>query len=89
MSIKAFRLHLLDVGAGRKGLVAAGHDDAADRIVSLEVVDGGRDLAKHAEGQRVEHLRAVQLDDADRALAFDDDVLERAHGSPAKLICCG
>ena len=44
---------------------------------------GGCDLAKHAERQRIEHLRPVQLDDADRALAFNDDVLERAHGSPA------
>ena len=64
---EALRLHLLDVGAGGKGLFAAGHDDAADRVVRLEVVDGGGDLAEDAERQRIEHLRPVQRDDADRA----------------------
>ena len=55
---EALRLHLLDVGAGGKGLLAAGHDDAADLVVGLEIVDRGRDLAKHAERQRVQHFRA-------------------------------
>ncbi|MHC2841077.1 hypothetical protein ACVINU_004011 [Bradyrhizobium diazoefficiens] len=83
---EALRLHLLDVGAGGKGLLAAGHDDAADGIIALEIVDGGRNLAEDAEGERIEHLRPVQLDDADRALAFDDDVFERAHAPPTLLI---
>ena len=80
--MKPFRLHLLDVGAGGEGLFAAGEQDAADLVVGLEVVDGGGDLAKHAERQRVEHFRPVQRDDADRALALDNDVFERRHDPP-------
>ena len=79
---EAFWLHLLDVGAGGKRLLAAGHDDAADLVVGLEVVDRGGDLAEHAERQRIQHLRPVQRDDADRALAVDEDVFERAHKPP-------
>ena len=56
--------------------------DAADLVVGLEIVDRGGDLAKHAERQRIEHLRAVERDDADRAFAFDNDVFERAHDPP-------
>ena len=36
---EAFWLHLLDVGAGGEGLFAAGHQDASDLVVGLEVVD--------------------------------------------------
>src|SRR5262249_18343264 len=79
---KAFRLHFLDVGAGGKSSFAAGDDNAADRLVRLEVVDGGRNLLEYAEGERIEHLRPVQRDDTDRAFGFDDDVFERAHGPP-------
>ena len=43
---------------------------------------GGCDFSEYVEGQRIEHFRAVQRDDADRAFAFDDDVFERAHGPP-------
>ena len=56
--------------------------DAPDTVVGLEVVDGGGDFAKHAERQRIEHFRTVQRDDADRALALDNDVFERRHESP-------
>ena len=44
---------------------------------------------KHAERQRVEHFRTVETDDADRALAFDDDVFEAAHGSPRLPMSAG
>ena len=80
---EGFRLHLLDVGAGGKGLFAAGQQDAADVVVGLEIVDGRRDFAKHAERQRIEHFRAVQRDDADRAFALDNDVFEGAMSHPA------
>ena len=50
---------------------------------------GGGDLPEHAERQRIEHFRAVQRDDADRALAFDNDVFERAHAPPRWLIFAG
>src|SRR6266700_2378504 len=76
---EAFRLHFLDVGARREGLFAAGHQNATDLLVGLEIVDRRRDFAKHAERQRVEHFRAIELDDADGALALDNDVLERRH----------
>src|SRR6185369_3007717 len=66
--------------------LAAGHDDAADGVIGLEIVDGRGDLAEDAEGERIEHLRPVQLDDADRAFALDDDVFERAHAPPTRLI---
>ena len=79
---EGFRLHFLDVGAGGEGLFAAGQQDASDPVVGFEIVDRGGDFAKHAERQRIEHLRAVERDDADRAFAFDDDVFERAHGPP-------
>jgi len=49
---------------------------------AFEVVDRGGDLPEHPEGQRIKHLRAVQRDDADRALALDNDVFERAHDPP-------
>src|SRR6185369_11745906 len=79
---EAFGLHLLDVGAGGKRLFTAGHDDAADLVVGLEVVDGGRDFTKDAERQRVQYFRPVQRDDADRAFALDENVFERAHKPP-------
>src|SRR4051794_2713837 len=83
---EAFRLHLLDVGAGGECLFAAGEQDAADLVVGLEIVDGRRDLGKHAERQRVEHFRPVQRDDADCALALDNDVFERRHDLPRATI---
>ena len=48
-------------------------------VVGLEIVDRGGDLLEHAERQRVEHFRAVERDDADRAFAFDKDVFEGGH----------
>ena len=79
---EAFWLHLLDVSAGGECLFAAGDDDAADRLVGLEVIDCGRDLAEDAERQRIQHLWTVQRDDADRVLAVDENVFERAHEPP-------
>src|SRR6185436_1810310 len=79
-------LHLLDVGAGGECLFAAGDQDTADIVIGLEVVDGRRNLAKHTERQRVEHFRPVQRDDADRALALDNDVFERRH-DPPRVLC--
>src|SRR6185437_9601528 len=67
---EAFWLHLLDVGAGGKRLLTAGHDDATDIFVGLEIVDGRGDLAEHAEGEGIEHFRPVQLENAYGALAF-------------------
>ncbi|MGY4320178.1 hypothetical protein ACVWW1_009505 [Bradyrhizobium sp. JR3.5] len=76
---EALRLHFLDIGTRREGLLAAGDQDAADLVVGLEIVHRRGDLAEHAERQRVQHFRPVQRDDADRSLAFDDDEFERSH----------
>src|SRR4029079_6208547 len=57
-----------------------------DRVIGLEIVDRRRDLLEHAERQRIEHFRAVQRDNADRAFGFDNDVFERAHDPPRRLI---
>ena len=78
MSMKLFGCISLMSAPAAKAFSLPVTQDAADLVVGLEVVDGGRDLAKHAERQRVEHFRPVQRDDADRALALDNDVFERA-----------
>ncbi len=79
---EGFRLHFLDVGARGKGFFAAGQQDAPNPVVGFEIVDRGGDFPEYAERQRIEQLRAVERDNADRAFAFDNDVFERAHGPP-------
>src|SRR5436305_11233497 len=76
---EGLRLHLLDVGAGSKGLFAAGQENASDLVVGFEILDRCGDLAKYAEGKRVEHFGAVKGNDSNRVLAFDNDAFERAH----------
>src|SRR5687768_1203310 len=77
---EAFRLHLLDVGAGGKSLFVAGDQNASDFAFGFELIYRRGDFAKHRERQRIEHFRAVQSDDTDLVLTLDDDVLETAHG---------
>ena len=71
--------HLLDVGAGGEGLLAAGDQQAADRVVGLEGVDRLAELDHERPIERIERLRPVEPDDADAAFGFDDDVWV-AHG---------
>jgi hypothetical protein len=66
-------LHLLDVGAGREGLLIAGHHHGADRRVGIEGLERGRKLGNDARAQRVENRRAVQRQQAHRIAAFDND----------------
>ncbi len=76
---EALWLHLLDICSGGKCLLAAGHDDAAHGGVGFQLVDGDLDFAEHTERKRIEHLRAIQRDDADRAFALNDEVFVAAH----------
>ena len=66
-------LHLLDVGAGRERLLAAGQDHAGDLLVRLERVDRGGQFLVEPGVERIERLRPVEADDADPAFGFDDD----------------
>ena len=68
-------LHLLDVGAGGEGLLGAGHDDGADLIVGLQVVEGRGQLVDQGGAERVQRLRPVERDQADRIAFLDQDVL--------------
>src|SRR5205807_196760 len=76
---EGLRLHLLDIGARGKGLFAAGQENASDLVVGFEILERCGDLAKYAEGKRVEHLGAVKGEDSNRAFALDNDAFERAH----------
>ena len=66
--------HLLDVGAGREGLFIAGQHDRADRRIGFEIVERRADLGDEGGVQRVERLRPVQRNDADRAAPLEQDV---------------
>src|SRR5205085_8860391 len=67
------RLHLLDVGAGGEGLLAAGEDEAT--LAGVRVI-GGEDRGQLGEDggvQGVQRLRAVERDQSHRALLLDQD----------------
>ncbi len=68
-------LHLLDVGAGGKGLFGAGKDDGADGPVGVEGLQRGIELAHQHRIQRIERLRPVERDQAHAALRFDQQRL--------------
>src|SRR3546814_8206194 len=67
--------HLLDVGAGGKGLLGTGKEDAADAIVAFEIVQRCLEIGDQRLAKRVQRLRPVQRDDADAGFLLDDDVL--------------
>jgi hypothetical protein len=54
--------HGADVGAGGKGLLAAGDDDAADAVVGVKGQQRGAQLVHQRVVQRVQLLGAVQFD---------------------------
>ena len=49
-------LHLLDVGAGGKGLIRAGEDDGADRVVGREGAQGRVDLVEQGRVEGCEQF---------------------------------
>src|SRR3546814_15788388 len=57
--------HLLDVGAGGKGLLGTGKEDAADAIVAFEIVQRCLEIGDQRLAKRVQRLRPVQRDDAE------------------------
>src|SRR3546814_998403 len=57
--------HLLDVGAGGKGLLGTGKEDAADAIVAFEFVQRCLEIGDQRLAKRVQRLRPVQRAGAD------------------------
>src|SRR5262249_6068562 len=72
-------LHLLDVGAGRECLLAAGNDYAANAIVGFEALERRRELLDQLGIQRVKCIGAIEPDNTDAAAGLGDDGLVR-HG---------
>ena len=70
--------HLLDIGPGREGLLGAEKEDRADRRVGVERRGRLDDFLHQLGVERIERLRAVELDpayalgagDFDRAVGF-------------------
>src|SRR5699024_5091511 len=71
--------HLLDVGTGGEGLVAAGDDDRLDLVIGVE--RGGRigDVGEHLQVERVERLRPVDGDRGDAGVDIGEDGFVFAH----------
>src|SRR5699024_11735131 len=71
--------HLLDVGTGGEGLVAAGDDDRLDLVIGVE--RGGRigDVGEHLQVERVERLRPVDGDRGDAGVDIGEDGCVFAH----------
>src|SRR5262249_44970051 len=67
--------HFFDVGPGGEGFAATCDKHAADLIVSIKVLDRLRQLGNECLIERIEGLRAVEADNSDAALCFDNDVL--------------
>src|SRR5271155_4401504 len=66
----------MDVAAGGKGPVSgAGDDDAADRVVGVELLDRFAHLARQLAVHRIELVGAVEGDDADAVFRIDQDML--------------
>ena len=66
-------LHVLDVGAGREGLLVAGQDHRADGLVAIERAERGAELAHQLRIQGVEHVGAIEGDQPHPVAGFDAD----------------
>src|SRR5262249_37986770 len=64
---------LCDVGTGCERTLGAAEDDAADRVVAVQPLQLGHELAHQLVRQGVELLRAVQQDDRNRVVALYED----------------
>jgi len=67
--------HFLDVGPGGEGFVATRDQHATDLVVTIEGLDRLRQLGNQRLVERIEGRRAVEADNSDTALCFNDDVL--------------
>ena len=56
-----------------KAFSFAGDDDAADRLVVVEVLERADELGHELVRERVQRLGPVQPDDGDRLLALEED----------------
>jgi len=74
------RLHLLEVHAGGKEVVAARQDDGAHRVVVLEGGEAVDQLALHLPRQGVHLVRPVERDDGIAVFPGDTDRFV-VHGS--------
>ena len=72
-------LHLLDVGTGGEGALVAGQHDGADCCVGVECQELPAQFVHQRVAQRVQRRRAVEADQADPAMRFDEDVLVVGH----------
>src|SRR5262249_55425623 len=78
-----FVRHFLDIGAGGKGLVRPGGEDAPHICIAVESLDRVEKLVHQGEVECVQGVRAIKLDDPDAASPFDDNGLG-AHGYPSR-----
>ena len=67
------RRELTDVGAGREGPLTAAEDDAADRLVSVELGQHRDKLVHQLVRERIQRLRPVEQDDRDRVVALEEN----------------
>ena len=64
---------LADVRAGRERPLVAGEDDAANRLVAVQLLEPCDELLHERLRERVQLLGPVQPDDRDRVVLLDDD----------------
>ena len=76
----------LQVGAGAKRPPCPGQDDAAHLgFFLVDRIERFGKAAEHVHGDRVHDLLVIELEEADRSIEIERDVLE-LHGF---LACCG
>src|SRR4029450_187015 len=64
---------LLDVGSGGERLLVPREDDAADRLILVEILERANELAHELVRECIQLLGAVQAHDRDRLLPLDED----------------
>ncbi len=68
--------HFLDVGSCGKYLLAAGDDHDANFLIAVKLLHRQAEIFDQAIGKRVQSLRPIQRHHRNRAVFFDDDILE-------------
>ena len=63
-----------NVGAGGEGFFAAGDDHAADAFIRIESLQGVTQLVHQLIVERIQGFRAIEADQSDLALPFDQYV---------------
>jgi len=65
--------HFLDVGAGGKSLFRTGEDDATNVRIRLQRIEGLVHFADQLRVQGIQRLRAVEGDQANAAVGFEQN----------------